>query len=143
MTQSQRVPLDQLDYRQDGLYYFDGVPFTGVGYGLSDEGKVDVEIEHKDGLLCGRTLEWFPSGAPMVDATYLDGGLHGHAREWHGDGHLSEEGEYAFGITLWKKQWDEAGHLTKDYVLSKTDRRYEEAMRRLAAQGKPPASTRA
>jgi len=137
MNSSHRVPIEALDYRQDGYYYLDGKPFTGIGYSLFEDGRVAAEMEYREGLQDGRTREWYATGQMMVDSTLVEGGVHGHAREWHVNGVMAEDGEYDHGVALWTRKWDEQGKLVKEYVLSPTDPRYEAIQRRLAQASCP------
>jgi antitoxin component YwqK of YwqJK toxin-antitoxin module len=120
----QRVPAKSLDY-DDGQYYLDGNPFTGVAYIPEDNADwVQCEIEMKDGLENGVKREWWEPGKLMSEATWSDGALHGKKRSWHDDGRLAEEGEYEFGIPIWEREWDEDGELVSEYQLKEGDSNY-------------------
>jgi antitoxin component YwqK of YwqJK toxin-antitoxin module len=112
-----RVPEKEIEYPGDGLYYLNGLPFTGTMVFLSGTGQERGESEYKNGLRWGLTKDIYPDGSPMVEATYFKGALHGRAREWHRGGQLAEDGEYEYGIALWKKRWNEAGLLEHDYKI--------------------------
>jgi antitoxin component YwqK of YwqJK toxin-antitoxin module len=112
-----KVPHQELEYPGDGLYYLDGQPFTGVAFRLARDGFERSQIEYREGLRWGAVHEWYAPGQPKVEASYYKGALHGRAREWHRNGNPAEDGAYEYGITLWEKNWEEDGTLTKDYRL--------------------------
>jgi antitoxin component YwqK of YwqJK toxin-antitoxin module len=122
----QRVPRDDLDYDdQAALYYFGGVPFTGVAFTRNDQGGLRSEMSFRDGLPWGAAREWYKSGQPMAEKTTAAGLLHGRAREWHKNGQLAEDGEFEHGIAVWKKAWDEDGHLVDEYRVQEADPDYQ------------------
>jgi antitoxin component YwqK of YwqJK toxin-antitoxin module len=121
----QRVAAKELEYAEDGLYYFNGKPFTGTAIYYLKSGWENAEMEFRDGLQWGPAKEWYGPGIPMRDATFLNGALHGRAKEWHKNGQIAEDGEYEHGITLWEKKWDEQGNLESDYVLKESDSNFE------------------
>lgn len=47
----ERVPDENLEYADNGLYYLNGVPFTGVAYTLYDDGRLESEVEIQNGLV--------------------------------------------------------------------------------------------
>lgn len=119
-----RVPASSLVY-DDGQYYLDGKPFTGVAYILEDNADwVQGEIEIKDGLESGVKREWWKPGKLMSEATWRGGALHGKLRSWHSNGQLDEEGEYEFGIPIWERTWDEDGELLEEYQLKEGEPNY-------------------
>ncbi|KAJ6041611.1 uncharacterized protein N7446_010508 [Penicillium canescens] len=117
----QRVLADRIGYPGDGLYYFDGEPFSGVSYTTKGGAWENSEAEIHDGLLWGTTKEWYGPGQLMHEASYFKGVLHGNAREWHKSGQLAEDGDYEYGIALWKKSWDENGQLIEEFTLTQAD----------------------
>ena len=125
----ERVLLRDLEYPGDGLYYFNGEPFTGIAYSLTKEGWEKSQAEYREGLRWGPAKEWYGPDKPMVDSYSFKGVLHGRAREWHKNGILAEDGEYEYGITLWEKNWDEEGILKKDYKLKESDNDYQTLQR--------------
>jgi antitoxin component YwqK of YwqJK toxin-antitoxin module len=141
MTQeTKRVPASELTYMRDGLHHLDGQPFTGIAFNLTKDGSLKSELAYRDGLLCGRTREWYATGQPMVDSTYYRGALHGRASEWHRNGQLAEDGEYEYGITLWEKTWDEHGNVTRDVVLQESDPAYQMLLNFRRIYGGDPAA---
>lgn len=120
-----RVPLKSLDYdERTGHSVVEGEPFTGVAEVIKN-GVVTCEVEYREGLRWGATREWYLTGQPMVESSLWRDALHGRAREWHRNGQLAEDGEYAYGIALWAKAWDENGTLIKDFALPPGDPGFE------------------
>lgn len=118
-----RVPRGDLDYdERDGLHYLEGEPFTGVAFTLGRGGDwTKSEVAYRDGLRWGDTREWYAPGVPMVASCFERDVLHGRAREWHRNGQLAEDGEYAYGIALWEETWDEDGRLLTSRTLEEGD----------------------
>ncbi|WP_157832255.1 toxin-antitoxin system YwqK family antitoxin [Pseudomonas sp. 09C 129] len=131
-----RVPINELSYRQDGLYYFNNEPFTGVAVEMLENGHIKTEIEHRNGLQWGGAKEWYGPDRPMVESNFFEGVLHGRAREWHENGQIAEDGEYEYGITIWKKHWDENGVLVKEYSIDESDPRFQRVLQRRIIYGR-------
>ncbi|WP_141715807.1 toxin-antitoxin system YwqK family antitoxin [Burkholderia ubonensis] len=129
-----QVSIFDLEYNEDdGLYYINGELFSGLAYATRDGNFRDAEVAYVDGARSGRTLEWYRPGRLMLDEMYLDGVLHGLARSWHDNGKLEEEGEYEYGVALWRKSWDKHGNLLNEFTLSKESSNYRflQAMRQI------------
>lgn len=109
-----RVPFAEIDYRSDGLYHCGEQPFTGVAFILGKDGRPQAEMTFQEGLRWGLSREWYREGQPMVLSNWAGGVLHGRATEWHRNGQVAEDGEYAYGVPLWEKVWDEDGVLMKE-----------------------------
>ena len=122
---AKRVPLSELEYPGDGLYYLGNEPFSGFVLFIAKDGRNKGYAEYRRGLRWGETRETYPEGTPMVEATFFKGVKHGHAREWHRNGQLAEDGEYEYGIALWKKTWSESGAIEQDYRLEEGDEAYQ------------------
>ena len=127
----QRVPDTEIEYEDDGFYYYNGERFTGVEYFLNDdEGWLEAETEYADGLPSGMKREWAgPDKELLYEGQFRGGVLHGRKRRWTDDGTLVEDGEYEYGIPLWEKMWDEDGKLIHDYTLTEADVNYIELVR--------------
>jgi hypothetical protein len=54
-----RVRGEELDFDDDQVFLYHGIPFTGVAY--YDDDGVTAEEEYVDGLREGNTREWYPS----------------------------------------------------------------------------------
>ena len=66
------VDEDQLE-RRDGLWYFEGKPFTGVAVWKHENGKKEKEITIKDGKPDGLWTWWHENGQKKYEATWKDG----------------------------------------------------------------------
>lgn len=124
-----RVPLEELEYPGDGLYYLDSEPFTGTALYIAQDGRDRGYSEFLNGLRWGETKETYPEGTPMTEAPYFKGVIHGRAREWHRNGKLAEDGEFEYGIALWEKEWNDTGAIEKDYSLDENSEAYQRLLR--------------
>jgi antitoxin component YwqK of YwqJK toxin-antitoxin module len=115
------VSFETVNVGPNGNWMHQGRPFTGVAYTLGPDGTVVSEQEFRDGLRCGPAWERYRSGQMYSEASFYRDVLHGHAREWHENGQLAEEGEYEYGIPIWEKKWDGGGALVEEYTLTEAD----------------------
>jgi hypothetical protein len=115
-----RVRSEQLDYNEDGLYCYEGKPFTGIEV-FEKNGWLQGEHELRQGVKWGRQRSWHRPGVPEEEAECAWGGYHGSVRKWHWNGQLALEGDYEHGIRVRAKEWDEEGKLTDDYTIQPTD----------------------
>lgn len=118
-TRKRRVPYDQIGYRDDGFYCYNDKPFTGVGFARWDDGKLEVEIEYRDGMRWGISKEWFHEGSLASEAGWAWDLLHGVSREWHENGQLASEEVFEYGTLLSGNWWDKNGKLVKKFVIRK------------------------
>lgn len=134
-----RVLLSDLEYPgTDGLYWLDGHPFTGIAFTLAKNQPWErAELHFRDGLRWGPTHERYAPGQPMVEATYFKGVLHGRATEWHRNGQVAEDGEYAYGITLWSKCFDERGVLEREHRMTDADVARVAELKRVYGEASP------
>jgi antitoxin component YwqK of YwqJK toxin-antitoxin module len=119
-----RVPIKSLSY-DDGGMHLDGEPFTGIGYFLDDEGRLEAEVTYRAGSQVGLKRGWFKNGQPSYEASMFRGVLHGKNREWHSNGQLAEDSDYELGFELRHKRWDEKGKLIEEFELDKNDPGYK------------------
>ena len=117
-----RVTYEELDYR-DGLYYQDGVRYTGVAAWFSD-GWIESEAEYKDGLLCGVKKEWHGPDQLAREAQSKFGARHGLCREWDEAGRLITEHNYEYGVRVSGRRWDADGSLTDEFQINESDPGY-------------------
>ena len=117
-----RVPYEELDYR-DGLYYQDGVRFTGVAAYVAD-GWIESEAGYKDGLLCGMKREWHGPGQLAREAECKFGARHGLCREWDDAGRLIAEHNYEFGVRVSGSRWNADEDLIEEFQIKESDPGY-------------------
>jgi antitoxin component YwqK of YwqJK toxin-antitoxin module len=117
---------------------YQGKPFTGVAYAKSPNGQLTSEVEYVDGRRTGRTRYWYDSGAPELDAQYVDDYVHGEEWRWDVRGQLREWVRAEFGITLEQKTWDASGKLVSHIVATEDDVQWKmvQYRRRAAAERK-------
>lgn len=124
-----RVRSEELDYLEDGLYYYRDEPFTGVIVYHTETGGIEVEEEYQAGLLSGWEREWYSSGVLAREAQCAWGAWHGFRREWDENGQLVAEDVYEYGIRVSGRRWDSAWNLIEAFQLQESD----PAFRRLQA----------
>jgi antitoxin component YwqK of YwqJK toxin-antitoxin module len=116
-----RVPYDSLDYTDDGYYYLDEQPFTGVAFSRHKDGWLEKEIEYRNGAEWGMKRHWYAPNKLLEEAQMRAGVVHGKERIWYRNGKLEEEADCEFGITRRRETWDEDGNLVEQYELKETD----------------------
>ena len=111
----QGVPWDNLveEYMSDLVLRPDGdVPFTGLAYELSEDGKNLLFYgEYQGGLLHGISIFYYPNGNLKSKDTVFHGTGHGWSRRWDEQGNLIFLGEYIHGISARFREWDGSGQL--------------------------------
>jgi hypothetical protein len=126
------VNFDDLLDEGNGIYTYEGRPFTGIAREFYSDGKVRCESQFIDGHQEGVSKEWYENGQLAFDGVYLGDGLHGLSREWHPNGQLREESLCEYGICIESTEWDENGVLIKEFHLQPTDLAYEFLMQKRA-----------
>jgi hypothetical protein len=104
----------------------DGEPFTGVGYYLDEEGRLESESSYQDGIEVGLGRAWFETGQLLHEHPMFRGVFHGKVREWQRNGRLALEADYEFGHDVHHKRWDEDGNLIEEYYIDKSSRGYKD-----------------
>lgn len=117
------VDIEDLEYPGDGLYYFNGMPFTGLAV-TTDAGRVEAEEHYRDGLLWGMKKVWHRNGQLEREAECAFGVFHGLVRTWFADGKPESESIYEHGVLVLQQRWDEAGNASA-YRLREGDPNYE------------------
>ncbi len=138
-----KLSFATVDVGPNGSWVCEGRPFTGVAYTLGPDSAVTSEQTFRDGLRWGPVWERYRSGQLYYEAWFFRDVLHGRKREWYKDGQLAEEGEYEYGLPLWKRRWSETGDLIEEYQLSKTSpafKRLEQLRQVFGAEGGRSAS---
>ncbi|QGJ71745.1 Hypothetical protein PBC10988_34530 [Planctomycetales bacterium 10988] len=124
-----KVLSEDLDYPgDDGLYYLDGKPFTGIEVHPDFE-PTNSETEYRNGLVWGDRKEWWPSGQLAAREEWKWGCLHGETQRWHENGNPLEESEYELGICKRHKKWDESGRLVEESALEEGSRWHNSLLR--------------
>ena len=116
-----RVPASKVSFSEDGFYYCDGEPFTGVTYTEYPGGAPRSESEYREGLGSGKSRSWYKDGTLYAETEMFRDVQHGVAREWSKSGQLVSEVTAEYGITIRERTWDEQGNLLKDYQLKEGD----------------------
>src|SRR5687767_10990504 len=98
-----RVNEEYLDYVNNRML-LDGAPFTGVGYFLDEDGRLEAETTYRDGIQLGPRRAWYESGKLQHDYNMFRGVFHGKKRDWYENGQLAEEADYELGFKLRSKR---------------------------------------
>jgi antitoxin component YwqK of YwqJK toxin-antitoxin module len=118
-----RVREEELDYPgDDGLYYLDGEPFTGLAV-TYDGPRLRSEVEYRDGVGWGTIRTWHASGAPASEKQCVAGVFHGLCMERDERGQFTLYAVYELGICVWQRRWA-AGQLVEDRQVAETDGDY-------------------
>jgi len=120
-----RVQFDLLEYKHDGLCYFEQIPFSGVAYDLFPNGQLSSEVEHIDGLQEGMARSWFPSGQLECQQMFWRDASHGKYFEWFENGKLKMARLDQFGFAILTKEWNVDGELVKCKRLRRSDPGYD------------------
>jgi hypothetical protein len=115
-----RVPIGELDYPgEDGLYYHEGEPFTGVSFDRDGLG-LRSETEFRDGLTWGITRKWHLSGILEFEKQCVSGVWHGLCQEWDDRGRPIAYEVYELGVCVYRQRWAE-GVQVEDWRLIESD----------------------
>ncbi len=95
---SMRGPNSEVDFRS-GIYYKKGAqaPYSGILYGLYENGKARYQLTVKNGKPDGVSVEWDETGQKRQESHYVEGVLNGPIRTWHKNGQKASEGGYKDG----------------------------------------------
>jgi antitoxin component YwqK of YwqJK toxin-antitoxin module len=117
----QRVPYDDLEYQNDTIFYFGGVPFSGIGEDTDEHGRVMGEVYFVDGKEHGQARSFYPSGNIMSETTYFQGVKNGVEREWYESGKLRGEWTHVYGICMEMRIWSLEGEVVESFIREPTD----------------------
>ena len=78
--------------------YFEGKPFTGVGFDVYSNGLMMFEANYKNGKLDGLFKFWYLNGQLANSSNYKDGELDGLDKGWYEDGRLGYSFNWKDGI---------------------------------------------
>lgn len=104
----------------------DDEPFTGIGYYLDEDGRLESEISYQDGIQVGLRRAWFETGQLRHEYPMFRGVFHGKVREWYRHGQLALEADYEFGHDLHHKRWNQDGDLIETYQIDNNSSGYKE-----------------
>ncbi|MCG8922198.1 toxin-antitoxin system YwqK family antitoxin [Lentzea sp. CC55] len=111
-----RVNIEDTDEDYNGLLH-EGVPYTGEVVEIGREGNLISSYHYYSGVADGPYSEWYGRDRPYKQGTIKFGLLVGVNRQWHPNGQLAVETEYDdMGRQLYRREWDENGVLTHEYV---------------------------
>ena len=97
------------------IMYFEGRPFTGVGFDVYDNGQLYEETNYKDGKLDGLAKRWYDNGLIQYEWNFKDNFYDGLSKEWYKNNQLRYETNYKDGLKDGlSKHWHDNGLL--DYT---------------------------
>jgi antitoxin component YwqK of YwqJK toxin-antitoxin module len=112
-----RVATELLDFDDEQIFHYEGVPFTGIA--VEDEPGIGAsEVPYVSGLQEGTARDWYPSGELRKEATFLRGVAHGRVSEYRADGSLESMKVYEYGVLLQASVSDSDGNITNTFTLS-------------------------
>lgn len=111
-----RIPESELEYDSD-IRCFNGIPFTGIGFELFDNGELRAESEYKDGLEHNICKEWYSNGQLKQKTECKRGMKHGSSFAFFEDGEKKVESHYEWGIELDYIEWSHDGKLLVERKL--------------------------
>ena len=115
----QRVARKDITCEQDARYYYAGELYSG--WAESVHRGFREELEFRDGFRWGPARVYNPDGQLVQESHYRMDLDHGLQRSWNDDGRLEYEAQYEHGILRKEREWDDAGHLIKDFELPEDD----------------------
>ena len=117
LSSQDRVPVDSLKVSIENNCFFslyNGIPFTGIGYSVYENGNLSLLYKYQDGICDGLKL-WYENGQIRQEIKYKEDKVDGIYRRWYENGQLKEEENYKEGKKDGlSKQWDEKGSLVKE-----------------------------
>jgi antitoxin component YwqK of YwqJK toxin-antitoxin module len=134
MTQNTEIKYDDLEYLSEGLFLFNGQPFTGVTIDRNERGVKISEVPFVDGREHGMARSWHANGRLSMEGLYVHGESRGLVKEWFEDGSLKSETVWEFGVPMrWEKR-DRSGNVIEVFERQSTDVLYQNVVKRRAAQ---------
>ncbi len=86
--------------------------FTGIMQSFHENGKLELQVEHKNGQLDGLLKNWYENGKQESEINYKNGQEHGLFKDWYENGKLKSEEEYVNGKKVGDGiYYDESGGL--------------------------------
>jgi len=88
----------------DGVWLYNGYPFTGIIYECyPNSNQLLSESEHKDGIIDGRQVEYWPNGKLKEEYFQKYDYIVGFFKNWNEEGELISFSEYdTFGRKIRK-----------------------------------------
>lgn len=118
MTLLKRIDIDDPSVDEDGsgTLFCEGRPFTGEVAEYVGTSLISLD-DYVDGVLHGKSREWYSGGALRCEAQAKSGRPVGTSKEWHANGKLAKERTFSEdGLTMISDEsWDEEGNLTREW----------------------------
>ncbi len=117
-----RVPFYEID--EEHVAEFEGVPFTGIAFEESEDGRLMEEVQFKDGLQDGLAREWYLNGQLCRQGGFYQGVQHGAHDEWYETGARKRHAEFELGVLLAETTWSESGTVAQEFVIDPASPNY-------------------
>ncbi|PWH83180.1 hypothetical protein DIS18_01100 [Algibacter marinivivus] len=111
-TSSDKKNVNALDENlklDNGVLFYNEVPFEGVLVSYYAPEKLKSKIEYIEGRKHGSENQWYKNGNKLVERFYKDGYKTGIHKSWWEDGtpkfeyHFNEKGEFDGNVKEWHK----------------------------------------
>jgi antitoxin component YwqK of YwqJK toxin-antitoxin module len=98
-----------------GLFYYNNIPFTGIGITMWNEKQIKSETSFKNGKIDGIVKQFHEKGKLQVQSFWKEGKGNGELKEYYENGQLLTEGVFKDGRMdgLWKKYYKVAKYNLK------------------------------
>ncbi len=118
----EHVNYDDLEMDGDGIFLWEGKPFTGIAFEMYPNGQISAEDDMVEGVVHGFVREWYPSGELKLERYDKLSERHSWSREWFVNGTLKRETTLADGVRTKELIWNEAGELVSQYERPSSDK---------------------
>ena len=121
-----QIEFEHLEHDpSDGLYYYEGQPFTGVLVRPLAPNFIQSEVHYVNGLPDGLTQVWRRPGCLAEESHFRCGVYHGTRTLWNDRGSLIAQEQYERGVCVVRQRWDDNGVLLEDFRISENDPQYK------------------
>ena len=84
-----------------GIFYYNSVPFTGIGITMWNEKKIKSETSFKNGKIDGIVKQFYENGKLQLQSVWKEGKGNGELKEYYENGQLLTEGVFKDGRKGW------------------------------------------
>lgn len=105
-----------LDRDDSGYLYYNKKLFTGIEEWYYDTDEIGTTTEYLNGIPHGWMKGWYKNGKMSSKRKYKKGRINGEVTKWYENGKIKYSAEIYNAKAVWKKEWDEEGNLTTNFV---------------------------
>lgn len=125
---------DKLEFDEYCLAYLDGKPYSGWSFEEGTERRGRSEIQYLNGSVHGLARDWYPSGGRRTETLYRAGIRYGEERRWAEDGTLQEVVIWEFEVRVKRIKLGPDGSILEKWHLPPEDPRWTQ-IHHLRAKG--------